>query len=80
MAQSVMNQISSHGKVVRGYLGVYIEDVTPPLAKQFGLSDDHGVLLGDVTADAPGARAGLKRGDIVLKLNGEPVDGAKRAS
>jgi serine protease Do len=76
MAQSVMNQISSHGKVVRGYLGVYIEDVTPPLAKQFGLSDDHGVLLGDVTADAPGARAGLKRGDIVLKLNGEPVDGA----
>ena len=76
MARSVMDQISSHGKVTRGYLGVYIQDVSAPIAKQFGLSDDHGVLVGDVTPDAPGARAGLKRGDIVLKLNGESVDDA----
>ncbi len=76
MARSVMNQISAHGKVTRGYLGVLIQDVDAPMAKQFGLSDDHGVLLGDVNADTPGARAGLKRGDIILKLNGEPVDGA----
>jgi len=76
MARSIMDQISAHGKVTRGYLGVLIQDVNTPIAKQFGLSDDHGVLLGDITADAPGARAGLKRGDIVLKLNGESVDDA----
>ena len=76
MAHSVMDQISSHGKVVRGYLGVYIEDVSAPLAKQFGYNSDRGVLVGDVTTDAPGAKAGLKRGDIIAQLNGEPVDDA----
>jgi serine protease Do len=76
MAHSVMDQISSHGKVVRGYLGVYIQDVSAPIAKQFGLNQDNGVLVGDVSADTPGARAGLKNGDIILQLNGEPVDDA----
>jgi serine protease Do len=78
MAHSVMDQISSHGKVVRGYLGVYIQDVTSQNAKPFGLKEDRGVLVGDVTADAPGARAGLKRGDVILQLNGEPVDDANQ--
>jgi serine protease Do len=76
MAHSVMDQISTHGKVVRGYLGVYIQDVSAPIAKQFGYKGDRGVLLGDVTADTPGAKAGLKRGDIVTQLNGEPVEDA----
>jgi serine protease Do len=76
MAHSVMEQISTHGKVVRGYLGVYIEDVSAPLAKQFGYNGDRGVLLGDVSPDTPGAKAGLKRGDIVTQLNGEPVEDA----
>jgi serine protease Do len=76
MAHSVMEQISTHGKVVRGYLGVYIQDVSAPIAKQFGYKGDRGVLLGDVTSDTPGAKAGLKRGDIVTQLNGEPVEDA----
>ena len=76
MAHSVMDQISSHGKVVRGYLGVYIQDVSAPIAKQFGYKGDRGVLLGDVSPDTPGAKAGLKRGDIVTQLNGDPVDDA----
>jgi serine protease Do len=76
MAHSVMEQISTHGKVVRGYLGVYIQDVTSPIAKQFGLSEDHGALVGDVTAGTPGAKAGLKSGDVIVQLNGEPVDDA----
>jgi serine protease Do len=71
-----MDQISSHGKVVRGYLGVYIQDVSAPIAKQFGYKGDRGVLLGDVSPETPGAKAGLKRGDIVTQLNGEPVDDA----
>ena len=78
MAKSIMDQLVSHGKVVRGYLGVYIQDVNAPIAKQFNLPQDHGVLIGDVTADTPGARAGLKRGDIITALNGEKVDGANQ--
>ena len=76
MARSVMDQIVSHGKVVRGYLGVYIQDVSPDIAKQFGLSENRGVLIGDVSPDTPGAKAGLKRGDVVLALNGQPTSGA----
>lgn len=76
LARSVMDQIVTHGKVVRGYLGVYIQDVTPQIAKQFGLGQNNGVLIGDVSADTPGSRAGLKRGDVVTELNGEPVKDA----
>jgi len=76
MARSVMDQIVSHGKVVRGYLGVYIQDVSPDIAKQFGLSENRGVLIGDVSPDTPGAKAGLKRGDVILALNGQATSGA----
>jgi serine protease Do len=76
MARSVMDQIVSHGKVVRGYLGVYIQNVTPEIAKAFGLSELHGALIGDVSSDSPGAKAGLKKGDVVLKLNDVTVDDA----
>jgi serine protease Do len=74
MVRNVMDQILAHGKVVRGYLGIYIQDLTPELAKQFGLSQGGGVLVGDVSPDTPAARAGLKKGDVILKLNGTPVD------
>lgn len=76
LARSVMDQVVAHGKVVRGYLGVYIQPVTPQMAKQFGLGEVRGVLIGDVSADAPGSRAGIKRGDVVLQLNGQPIDSA----
>jgi len=76
LARPVMDQIVSHGKVVRGYLGVYIQNVTPQMAKQFGVGEARGVLIGDVSADTPGARAGMKRGDVVLQLNGQPVNSA----
>ena len=76
MARSVMDQIVSHGKVVRGYLGIYIGDVTPLLAKEFGQGQAGGALINDVSPDAPGSRAGLKRGDVILKLNGQAVESA----
>jgi serine protease Do len=73
MAKPVMDQILTHGKVVRGYLGVHIQDLTPELARAFGLKDGSGVLIGDVSSDSPASRAGLKKGDVILKVNGEPV-------
>jgi len=76
MARKVMDQISSHGKVIRGYMGVHIQDVTPELAKQFGLSQGGGVLISDVSPDKPAARAGIRKGDVILALNGETVDSA----
>lgn len=78
LARNVMNQLVEHGKVTRGYLGVHIQDVTPALAKQFGLSQGGGVLIGDVSADTPAAKAGLKSGDVVTELNGEPVIAANQ--
>jgi serine protease Do len=76
MAHSVMDQIVRHGKVVRGYLGLYPQDVTPQIAKQFGLTEPGGALIAEVSPDTPASRAGLKRGDVILKVNGEPVRSA----
>lgn len=73
MARSVMNQIVAHGKVSRGYIGVEIQDVNSDIAKQFGLSQNTGVLISQVEPNTPGSRAGLKQGDIVLSVNGHPV-------
>src|SRR6204780_471223 len=74
MAHEVMDQLIAHGKVVRGYLGIHIESLTPALAKSFGLTDSNGALVGDVTSDGPSAKAGLKRGDVITGLNGQKVE------
>lgn len=75
-ARSIMDQILAHGKVTRGYLGVIISDVTPDLAKEFSYSGSNGALVNDVQSDTPGAKAGLKRGDIITAVNGQPVNGS----
>ncbi len=75
MARNVMQQIVDHGKVIRGHLGVMIQAVDPDLAKQFGLSQGGGALVGDVTPAIPAARAGILRGDIILEMNGQAVSG-----
>src|SRR5579863_461241 len=73
MVKPVMDQILEHGKVVRGYLGVYIQDVTPDIARAFNFTGNGGALVGDVSPNTPGARAGLRKGDIIVKLDGQPV-------
>jgi serine protease Do len=61
---------------VRGYLGLYPQDVTPLLAKEFGLSKPGGALISGLKPDAPAAKAGLRDGDVILQLNGQPVESA----
>jgi serine protease Do len=73
MARAVMNQLSKGGKVVRGYIGTSIQDVTPEVAKAFGLSEARGALIGDVTTGGPAAKAGIVKGDVITALNGQPV-------
>ncbi|HLU66696.1 MAG TPA: PDZ domain-containing protein, partial [Kofleriaceae bacterium] len=68
MARPIMNSLISTGKVVRGWLGVTIQDVTRELKEALGLSTDRGVLIGDVVDGSPAARAGLRRGDVVVKI------------
>src|ERR1700729_3103275 len=70
MVKPVMDQILSHGKVVRGYLGILPQDVTPELAKAFNYNQPGGVLIGNVKPDTPAAKAGLKQGDVITSLNG----------
>jgi serine protease Do len=68
-----MEQLKAHGKVVRGWLGVEIQEVTPDLAKSFGLSMPTGALVAGVQSDGPAAKSGVQRGDIIIKFNGETV-------
>jgi Do/DeqQ family serine protease len=74
MARNVMDQLVKTGKVHRGQLGVAIQPMTPELASSFGLSEVRGVLVNSVTPNGPAARAGMRRGDVILAFNGAPVD------
>ncbi len=74
MARSVMNSLIKHGKVVRGWLGVSIQQVTPELAKQFGVPNGEGALVSDVMEKTPAARAGIKSGDVIVEFDGKKVD------
>ena len=73
MARTVMEQILKTGKVTRGFLGVSIQEVTADLAKAFNLPSAAGALVGDVTPDSPGAKAGLQKGDVITSLNGQKI-------
>ncbi|MGE3976825.1 MAG: DegQ family serine endoprotease [Nitrospira sp.] len=73
MAKSVMQSLIKHGKVIRGWLGVSIQDVTPDLAKEFGATENRGALVGDVLEDSPASKAKLERGDIITTYDGVTV-------
>src|SRR5579871_4341917 len=74
MAKSVLDQLVQKGKVQRGMLGVGIQGVTSDLAAGLGLKAVRGVLINSVTPGGPGDKAGLKTGDVILKLNGKDVN------
>lgn len=74
MAKSVMDSLISKGKVIRGWLGVSIQGITPELAKQFGLDKDYGTLVADVVEGSPAEKGGLMRGDVIIEFNGKAVN------
>ncbi|HVB81478.1 MAG TPA: DegQ family serine endoprotease [Candidatus Binataceae bacterium] len=73
LAKSVMDQLKAHGHVTRGWLGVEVQAMTPELAKSFGLQTPTGALVAGVQNDTPAAEAGVKRGDIIVKFDGNAV-------
>lgn len=73
MAKSVMDSLIKHGKVVRGWIGVSIQEVTQELAKEFGVTETKGALVAEVMDDSPASKAKLERGDIITTFNGTPI-------
>jgi serine protease Do len=74
MAKDIYTQLVRQGNVTRGYLGIMIQDLTPEIAKSFGLKDTKGVLVSDVMPGTPAEKAGLKQGDVIIRFNGDQVD------
>ncbi|RJQ17917.1 MAG: DegQ family serine endoprotease [Nitrospiraceae bacterium] len=73
MAKSVMTQLIKQGKVTRGWLGVTIQNFTPELAREFGLSKSSGALVTEILNGSPAEKAGLKRGDIIVEVDNKEV-------
>jgi serine protease Do len=74
LARNMMDQILKKGKVTRGFMGILPQELTPDMAKEFNMSGGHGVLIAQVTADSPAAKAGLKVGDVITTINNDPVE------
>jgi Do/DeqQ family serine protease len=76
MAKGVMEQLIKYGQVKRGVLGVNIYDVTPDVAKEFGLNEASGALVAGVAQGSAAEHAGIKTGDIIVSINGTPIRSA----
>ncbi len=74
MAKQIKSQLIEDGEVKRGRLGVYIQDLTKDLADSFGLDEVEGILVTQVIEASPAEDAGLKQGDVILRIDGEKVD------
>jgi serine protease Do len=73
LALHIAGAVIAHGKVVRGWLGVSVQDLTQDLAKSFGLDVPRGALIAEVNKDGPADKAGLKRGDVILSYGGKEI-------
>ena len=79
VAKNVMKQIIEQGRVVRGWLGIEAQDLTPQLAESFGMEEKSGVLIAGVLRDGPADMAGILPGDVVTSIDGAPVATAQQA-
>ncbi len=76
MVKAVIDSLVSKGKVVRGWLGVTIQEVSPELAQQFGLKTAKGALVSDILEGSPADKAGITRGDVIIEIDRKPVENA----
>jgi len=74
MAKAIMDSLLKNGRVVRGFLGVSLQELTPALATSIGLKESKGALVADVVPGEPADQAGLKAGDVIVESNGKPVE------
>ena len=74
LANNVVDQLIDFGQTRRGWLGVFIQEITPEIAESFGLEDERGALISSVHKEGPAETAGVKAGDVVLAFNGKPID------
>jgi serine protease Do/serine protease DegQ len=74
MVQQISAQLIDHGEVRRGRLGFTAQDLTPELAEAFDIKQNKGVVVARVDEDSAAAKAGLRAGDVIISVNGEPVD------
>ena len=73
LAKSVLDQLKEKGKVTRGWLGVYIQPLTPDAAENLGISGRRGALVSDVTSGGPAEKAGIRSGDVIVGFNGKEI-------
>lgn len=73
VAEEVMHDLIKYGHVIRGYLGVSVQDISPQLATSLGLSDTHGGVVTGVMPSSPAANAGIQPGDLLLGIDGDPI-------
>jgi S1-C subfamily serine protease len=78
MAKEISQRLMSQGKVVRGWLGVGIQELTDDLGAQFGVKPQEGVLVGNVMKDSPAERGGLKTGDVITDFDGVKISGVRQ--
>jgi serine protease Do len=74
IAKDMLVSLREKGRVVRGWLGVQVQGITPELAKSFGLERERGALVADVMPDTPAEKAGIERGDIIVEFNGRKIE------
>jgi serine protease DegS len=79
LARDVMQQIIEHGEVIRGWLGVAIQDITPELARSFDLESLDGVIISNIVRNGPADEAGLMRGDVITHVNTQAVKDVRAA-
>ncbi len=79
LVRGVVEQIKQHGRVIRGYMGLLPDDLTNAERGALGIEGGAGILLVEVYEDGPAAAADLKRGDVILEMNGEPVFSQRQA-
>lgn len=73
LAREVMQEIIEHGQVIRGWLGIEVQPLTPELAESFGLEGRPGIIVAGVYRDGPAQKAGLQPGDLIIDIDGEPA-------